>query len=152
MCAVKRKFRIPNQTFSDSIGALITFLETHPMIKASELADKFLGYSAPAKAAAPVEGEAAAPAAPALTADQMAKLNRLNGDLRWLVSEGYVTEFIDGRLFAPAPVVESRKKEIEGAEHDPENFPEAPVEAPKAAAEPVAGSAAEEAKPEEPAS
>ncbi|MEZ0217347.1 MAG: hypothetical protein ACAH89_09450, partial [Rariglobus sp.] len=67
-----------------------------------------------------------------LTADQVAKLNRLNGDLRWLVSEGYVTEFIDGRLFAPAPVVESRKKEIEGAEHDPENFPEAPAEAPKA--------------------
>ncbi|MCS6244757.1 MAG: hypothetical protein H2172_13010 [Opitutus sp.] len=127
VCAVKRKFRIPNQTFSDSIGALINFLEVNPMIKASDLADKFLGYSAPAKVAAPAEGEAAAPVAPALTAEQNAKLNRLNGDLRWLVSEGYVTEFIDGRLFAPAPVVESRKKEIEGAEHDPENFPEVPA-------------------------
>lgn len=152
VCAVKRKFRIPNQTFSDSIGALISFIETHPMIKASELADKFLGFpapAAPAKAAAPVEGEtaaeSAAPAAPALTAEQTAKLNRLNGDLRWLVSEGYVTEFIDGRLFAPAPVVESRKKEIEGAEHDPENFPEVPAEAAKAVA-------TEEAKSEEPAS
>ncbi|MFA6960225.1 MAG: hypothetical protein WC205_05700 [Opitutaceae bacterium] len=137
VCAVKRKFRIPNQTFSDSIGALIGFLETHPMIKASELAEKFLGFAAPAapvKTVAPAEGEATAteatpaPAAPTLSAEQMAKLNRLNGDLRWLVSEGYVTEFIDGRLFAPAPVVESRKKEIEGAEHDPENFPDAPVE------------------------
>jgi hypothetical protein len=128
VCAVKRKFRIPNQTFSDSIGALINFLEVNPMIKASDLADKFLGYSAPAKVAAAAEGEAAAaPAAPALSAEQTAKLNRLNGDLRWLVSEGYVTEFIDGRLFAPAPVVESRKKEIEGAEHDPENFPEVPA-------------------------
>jgi hypothetical protein len=67
------------------------------------------------------------PVEPALTADQNLKLNRLNGDLRWLVSEGYVTEFIDGRLFAPAPVVESRKKEIEGAEHDPENFPDVPA-------------------------
>jgi hypothetical protein len=135
VCAVKRKFRIPNQTFSDSIGALISFIESHPMIKASELADKFLGFAAPAapvKAAAPVEGaevsaEASTPAAPALSAEQQAKLNRLNGDLRWLVSEGYVTEFIDGRLFAPAPVVESRKKEIESAEHDPENFPEVPA-------------------------
>ena len=128
VCAVKRKFRIPNQTFSDSIGALINFLEVNPMIKASDLADKFLGYSAPAKVAAAAAGEsAAAPAAPALSAEQTAKLNRLNGDLRWLVSEGYVTEFIDGRLFAPAPVVESRKKEIEGAEHDPENFPEVPA-------------------------
>jgi hypothetical protein len=149
VCAVKRKFRIPNQTFSDSIGALISFLESSPMIKASELAEKFLGIAVPAPAAKPVEGAEAAeaPAAPALTPEQQAKLNRLNGDLRWLVSEGYVTEFIDGRLFAPAPVVESRKKEIEGAEHDPENFPEAPAEAPKAS-EP----AAEEAKPEEPAS
>ena len=128
VCAVKRKFRIPNQTFSDSIGALINFLEVNPMIKASDLADKLLGYSAPAKVAAPAEGVAAeAPAAPALTTEQQAKLVRLNGDLRWLVSEGFVTEFIDGRLFAPAPMVESRKKEIESAEHDPENFPEVPA-------------------------
>jgi hypothetical protein len=126
VCAVKRKFRIPNQTFSNSIGALINFLEVNPMIKASELADKFLGYSAPAKVAA-LPDSADVPVEPALTADQNLKLNRLNGDLRWLVSEGYVTEFIDGRLFAPAPVVESRKKEIEGAEHDPENFPDVPA-------------------------
>ncbi len=142
VCAVKRKFRVPGQTFSDSIGALIAFIETHPMIKASDLSDKFLGFSAPAKPAAPVEGAAPAEvpvvAAPALSPEQMAKLNRLNGDLRWLVSEGYVTEFIDGRLFAPAPVIESRKKEIEGAEHDPENFPEVPAAEIPAAEEPLA--------------
>ena len=142
VCAVKRKFRVPGQVFADSIGALIAFIESHPMIKASELADKFLGFSAPVAvkpveaAAVPSEGatteETSAPVPAAvpvasLTVDQMAKLNRLNGDLRWLVSEGYVTEFIDGRIFAPPAVVEARKKEIEGAEHDPENFPEAPV-------------------------
>ncbi len=142
VCAVKRKFRIPNQTFSESIGALISFIETHPMIKASDLSEKFLGFAAPTKPVAPVEGaEAAEPAAPVATAlspEQAAKLNRLNGDLRWLVSEGYVTEFIDGRLFAPAPVVESRKKEIEGAEHDPENFPEVPAAEIPAAEEPLA--------------
>lgn len=121
VCAVKRKFRVPGQTFSDSIGALIAFLEKNPMVKASELPEKFLGFAVPAK---PAEGEAPAPA---LAPEQQAKLTRLNGDLRWLVSEGYVTEFIDGRLFAPAPVVEARKKEIEGAEHDPENFPEVPA-------------------------
>ncbi len=167
VCAVKRKFRIPNQTFSDSIGALISFIETHPMIKASELSEKFLGFAAPAapaKPAAPVEGAEAAEvvaevSAPTLSGEQQAKLNRLNGDLRWLVSEGYVTEFIDGRLFAPAPVVESRKKEIEGAEHDPENFPDVPT--PEAAANPSEEAsaqaetetpAAEEPKPETPAS
>jgi hypothetical protein len=71
----------------------------------------------------------------------------------WLVREGYVTEFIDGRLFAPPPMVEARKKEIENEEHDPENFPEAPAssEAPAAPAAETAPAveqpAAEEAPP-----
>lgn len=138
VCAVKRKFRVPGQTFSDSIGSLIAFIESNPMVKASDLPDKVLGFAAPVAPAKAVDGAAPAPAAPALTVEQQAKLARLNGDLRWLVSEGYVTEFIDGRLFAPAPVVESRKKEIEGAEHDPENFPEVPKsESAPAAEEPA---------------
>ena len=162
VCAVKRKFRVPGQTFADSIGALIAFIEAHPMIKASELAEKFFGFAAPvvskpAEPVAPVEGVAAETTAPAasstpLTAEQQGKLNRLVGDLRWLVSEGYVTEFIDGRLFAAPAVVDARKKEIEGAEHDPENFPEAPVAETPAVAEPAAEPVAEAAPiPEEPA-
>src|SRR5262249_58849692 len=43
VCAVKRKFRVPGQTFADSIGALIAFIEANPMVRASELAPKFLG-------------------------------------------------------------------------------------------------------------
>ena len=146
VCAVKRKFRVPGQTFADSIGALISFIEANPMVRASELAPKFLGISIvpaakPAEAAA--ETAASAPAgetaagtpAPAaeppkpemnLSLDERAKISRMQGDLMWLVREGYVTEFIDGRLFAPPPMVEARKKEIESEEHDPENFPEAP--------------------------
>jgi hypothetical protein len=136
VCAVKRKFRVPGQTFADSIGALISFIEANPMIRASELAPKFLGIQfapAPQPAApAPAEGggeAAAAPAKaePALSFDERAKISRMQGDLMWLVREGYVTEFIDGRLFAPPPMVEARKKEIESEEHDPENFPEAPA-------------------------
>jgi hypothetical protein len=154
VCAVKRKFRVPGQTFADSIGALISFIETNPMVRASELPSKFLGIAnvpaqkpaepAAAAPAAPAEGEAAPAAAPtqdaakvepSLTLDERAKISRLQGDLMWLVREGYVTEFIDGRLFAPPPIVEARKKEIENEEHDPENFPEAPpaTEAPAAA-------------------
>jgi len=52
----------------------------------------------------------------------------MQGDLRWLVTEGYVTEFIDGRLFAPPPIPEARKREVESEEHDPENFPEVPAD------------------------
>lgn len=142
VCAVKRKFRVPGQTFADSIGALISFIEGHAMIRASELATKFLGITVPVKAAdtAPVpaaaatEGTATPVATPVdsmLTIEERAKLVRLQGDLMWLVREGYVTEFIDGRLFAPPPVVEARKKEVEVEEHDPENFPEVPVSAPE---------------------
>ncbi len=129
VCAVKRKFRVPGQVFADSIGALISFIEANPMGKASELPVKFLGFT-PAAPAAPAAGEAATPApvpAPVLTIEQRTQLNRMQGDLAWLVHEGYVTEFIDGRLFAAPPMVESRKKEIEATEVDPENFPEAPA-------------------------
>jgi hypothetical protein len=59
----------------------------------------------------------------------------------WLVHEGYVTEFIDGRLFAPPPMVEARKKEVESEDHDPENFPEVQAETPAPAA-PAAETAA----------
>lgn len=134
VCAVKRKFRIPGQTFADSIGSLINYVETNPMVRASELPAKFLGLRLPAleKPGPSITGtnpplplEPAAPE-PVLTIDERARLHRLQGDLVWLVREGYVTEFIDGRLFAPPPLAEARKKEAEIEEHDPENFPEAP--------------------------
>jgi hypothetical protein len=163
VCAVKRKFRVPGQTFSDSIGALINFIEANPMVRASELPVKFLGIQPPAAPAtpAPASTESASPiptagsmppmsvaAATALTPEDQSKLTRLNNDLRWLVTEGYVTEFIDGRLFAPPAMTEARKQEVEKDDHDPENFPEAPAtaqDAPAPAAEEAPASAGSEA-------
>ncbi|KXU35139.1 hypothetical protein AXK11_07240 [Cephaloticoccus primus] len=176
VCAVKRKFRTPGQTFADSIAALIDFIEKNPMVLVSELPERFLGLKpAPAPAAEPASAAAdkaplspagagaqnespsesapaseavAAVAAPApeksaeavaensavASADTVAEreaLHRLQLDLRWLVTEGYVTEFIDGRLFAAPPMPESRKRAAEtGEEHDPENFPDAPKPTP----------------------
>ncbi len=196
VCAVKRKFRVPGQTFADSIGNLITYIEEHPMTKASELPERLLGLPVPPRPSAaegssvsrPPMGEAepkesnepkpeaeagadteAAPspapvassvpgpsAAPFLTPEEQQKLTRLQGDLRWLVMEGYVTEFMDGRLFAPPPMVEARKKEVESTEHDLENFPEAPelTTAPRQAAAvkpaPVAAESAPAESAEEP--
>jgi len=162
VCAVKRKFRIPGQTFADSIGALISYVEAHPMIKASELPAKFLGIQPPAASApaAALEGGTLPPiqtsgtippltpdSATALTAEDQSKLSRLNGDLRWLVTEGYVTEFIDGRLFAPPPMTEARKQEVEKDEHDPENFPDAPQTPPPMAAESIKSVPAEATAP-----
>ena len=113
VCAVKRKFRVTGQVFGESIGNLISFIEEHPLVKAGELASKMLGISAPAEGV-PVPQEA------------RERIVRMQGDLIWLVREGYVTEFIDGGLYAPPAMVEARKKEVEAEEVDPENFPEVP--------------------------
>jgi hypothetical protein len=150
VCAVKRKFRVPGQVFAETIGNLISFIEAHPMIKASELPAKFLKIAPPPAPAAPAAGEApAAPPAPAplLTTEQRTQLGRMQGDLAWLVHEGYVTEFIDGRLFAAPAMVEARKKEIEASENDPENFPEAPASAAPFEAAPAAAPVVAEVTP-----
>jgi len=132
VCAVKRKFRIPGQTFSESIGSLIAYIEANPMVKAGDLPGKLLGLTIVSPLSAPVapQTEGGNVPAPLLSAEDQSRLSRMQGDLRWLVTEGYVTEFLDGRLFAPPAMVEARKKEIESAEHDPENFPEAPASVP----------------------
>jgi hypothetical protein len=113
VCAVKRKFRVPGQAFGESIGNLISFIEQNPLVKAGELPAKMLGITAPAPGAT-------------IPQEQREKILRTHGDLIWLVREGYVTEFIDGGLYAPPAMVEARKKEVENEEVDPENFPEAP--------------------------
>ncbi len=174
VCAVKRKFRVPGQSFAASIGALIGFIEANPMILVKELSLKLLGFAPPPSssastapvpapipdaadsisggaelkpeagppdaAVAPAAEQApAGPAEPALITEQRDAFKRMTMDLHWLVHEGYVTEFADGRLFTPPPMAEARAKtaeSAEGEEHDPENFPEAP--APEPAPAPVA--------------
>jgi len=133
VCAVKRRFRVPGQVFSESLSALISFIEANPMVRESELPQRMLNL---APRPAPAEGQPPEPVPP----EEQEKITRLKGDLRYLVKEGYVTEFVDGSLFCPPPMVEARKREIESAEIDPENFPEAPQPAP-ATTEPEAGAA-----------
>jgi hypothetical protein len=120
VCAVKRKFRVPGQTFSESIGNLISFVEAHPMIRAGELLRQYLGLP-PSGDRGAAEGTEAAQE---LTAEQREKMLRVQADVLWLVREGYVTEFIDGSLYASPPVGDARRKEVEAGEADPENFPE----------------------------
>lgn len=160
VCAVKRRFRVPGQVFSETISALIEFIEKHPMVHVKDLPKAFLSIDvAAAAAAAPqVEGatQSQAPFA-GLPADQAEKLRKMGNDLRWLVMEGYVTEFSDGKLFAPPPMAPQAAKRAESGEeeHDPVDFPEAapvlteatpvvaPVETPAAPAAVEAEPAAE---------
>jgi hypothetical protein len=165
VCAVKRRFRVPGQVFSDSISALIDFIEKHPMVHVKDLPKNYLGLDIAAlQAAAPAAAEPTAdkPAeattpsqAPfaVLPPEQAEKLRKMSNDLRWLVMEGYVTEFSDSKLFAPPAMAPQTAKKAEAGdeEHDPVDFPEAPapVVAPAAAAatsaEPTADSPASEA-------
>jgi hypothetical protein len=79
-----------------------------------------------------------------LSEDEQKKLNQLMLDLRWLITEGYVTEYGDGKLFAPPPMPEPKKKEEPVAKEDKA---EAPI--PKAE-KPVAEAVAVEPAPAEP--
>ena len=107
-----------------------------------------------AKEAAPEEDAATAEAVPQPAPDAAAstgakpkgelsgtetkQLNQLMLDLRWLIMEGYVTEYGDGRLFAPPPLPEPKKefKEKEPAKATAETAPPVPAdEQPKVAAE-----------------
>ena len=154
VCAVKRRFRVPGQVFSDTISALIDFVEKHPMVSVKDLPKAYLAIEIPAAApAAPVPEGTTPSAAPfaALPADQAEKLRKMSNDLRWLVMEGYVTEFSDGKLFAPPVMAPAAAKKAESGEeeHDPVDFPDAPapVAAAPAAAAPVPESVAEEVTP-----
>ena len=102
VCSVKRKFRLPGQVFSTSISALIEFIEKNPVVSVKELPAKHLGITQPEAAAVADSSAAPVEAAPSLTLspEDDAKLKRLWMDLRWLVTEGYVTEYSDGKLFA----------------------------------------------------
>lgn len=151
VCAVKRKFRVPGQIFADSIGSLISFIESHQMVKGSELITKFLKIEEP-KPVAPTEQSGDTPvetpasvATVELTVEQKTKIARMQGDLRWLVMEGYVTEFIDGRLFASPPIPESKKHQAENSDDDTENFPENPVDEAPAKVAPKPASASKSA-------
>jgi hypothetical protein len=148
VCAVKRRFRVPGQVFSDSITALIDFIEKHPMVSVKDLPHAYLGIEVPAAPAAAPVAEGAAPAAApavALEPEQAEKLRKMSNDLRWLVMEGYVTEFSDGKLFAPPVMAPQAAKKAESGEeeHDPVDFPEAHA--------PIAPAAAAPAAPVEPA-
>ncbi len=133
VCAVKRRFRVPGQVFSETISSLIDFLEKHPMIHVKDLPRVFLNIdvAAAAAAATPLPEGTTVSQAPFVTLppDQAEKLRKMGNDLRWLVMEGYVTEFSDGKLFSPPPMAPQAAKKAESGEeeHDPVDFPDAPA-------------------------
>ncbi len=91
VCAVKRKFRDPGQIFSDRVEKIIKFLEANPGIPVRKFTEQYLGFGIFGK-----EGETA----PELTEKQNDRVKALRVDFRWLLQEGYISEYADGRVFA----------------------------------------------------
>jgi len=79
-----------------------------------------------------------------LSEEEQAKLNRFANDLRWLITEGYVTEYGDGALYAPPPAPKPKKKQADGERNAPETS--APDDPERAEAKEGVEEAAEEGR------
>lgn len=92
VCAVKRHFRKPDEVLADNLQKLVAFLEEHANFPAKDLPRAFLQIESE-------EGNAPA-------------IKQLKTDLHYLVSQGYVIEYSDGKLFVP-PIREDEIRHLE---------------------------------------
>lgn len=88
--AVKRRFREADQLMADNLQDLLAFLDAHPDFPARDLPVAYLGIA-----------EGTEPAALDDAAAQ--RLRDLKRDLHYLISQGYVVEYSNGRLYLPPP-------------------------------------------------
>lgn len=163
VCAVKRRFRMPGEVLADNLSDLIGFLEAHPNFPAKDLPRTYLGIRpmkakadpAAQKTAEEVASEMGAPEAAdqaakpvaQISPEDQARVRQLKIDLHYLVSEGYVTEYSDGRLYVP-PVREEGAARKADEEDEPDEEVESVTASPMQAAtetleSPVADAAVE---------
>ena len=133
--AVKPKQREPNASISDRILTLLKYLEEHPGTQKSLLPDAYLNLdiqSAQPNNEATNESEAGSEntetephaktrfenAPPEVQQSIRAVLQ----DLKWLVQEGYVTEFVDGKLYAQ-PIGPGYEKKNQNATEEKADAP-----------------------------
>ena len=99
VCRHKRRRRDPKVAYSASIESLFSFIESNPLVEKPALPEKHLGLTAEQRETP--EGKTA--------------LMALVRDLRWLVAEGFVTEYGDGRLETRPPTPEPKLKKTKPA-------------------------------------
>lgn len=135
--SVKRKNKDSSTAFTEPLRKLIEFIEANDGVLVTELAYKFLGLELPKS----TETETTDTPKAVLSQEQQVEIKKVLMDLRWLVSEGYVTEFGDGKLSA-----NSVKDEDEPAT---KKKTEAPIDFEKEKAAAAVVSTAIEEKPSE---
>ena len=142
VCCVKRKFRDSKSVFSESIINLINFIEKNENIMITTLPYDFLSIEKPkvkkpsisesSNADDPASTEAVAAPSQELSEEDQAKFKQFMRDLRWLITEGYVTEYSDGTVFVHPKMDESQKptKDSPKASEEPKPQPESESEDP----------------------
>ncbi|MCD8483252.1 MAG: hypothetical protein LR015_11680 [Verrucomicrobia bacterium] len=103
ICAVKRRFREPNEVMAENLTDLIGFIEAHPKVKVGDLPLQYLGIQVPSKDEES-EGKTLEPS-------QKESLNALVRDLKYLIQTGYVVEYSDSSLYVP-PAKQSPVKSL----------------------------------------
>ena len=104
VCCVKRKFRDDTTVFTDSINNLITFIEKNQNIAIKNLPYKLLSIPKPTtenksgKDREGAEKDASSNDFESHTDEEASKITEVIRNVRWLISEGYVTEYSDGKL------------------------------------------------------
>tara|TARA_B100001248_G_C27389276_1_gene461425 strand:- start:271 stop:1902 length:1632 start_codon:yes stop_codon:yes gene_type:complete len=104
VCCVKRKFRDESTVFTDSISNLITFIEKNQNINIQNLPYKFLSIPNPATKNKSDDYKDGAEDDPIINNseshkdEETSKITEVIRNVRWLISEGYVTEYSDGKL------------------------------------------------------
>ena len=88
----------------------LAMAETTEASEAGGAAESVEAAEQPAEAA--TAGVVAADKVDSLSAEDHTRVEAVMIDLRWLITEGYVTEYGDGRLFAPPPMPEPKNKEV----------------------------------------
>ncbi len=144
---IKPKRFESTEGLSERIKKILAFLRTHPDAKRKKLLEHFVPAApapapqetAPVPASQEAVGVPAAeivPAAPMAPAAILTEEDAVLADLHWLIQDGYVVDFSDGRLWAlddkppkaaPAPALGDKPTETASAEQAEQPVAEAPV-------------------------
>lgn len=112
LTAVKRKFRIIGQTFAPEVQQVIECIEKNPLTSDAELPKQMLGITVPTQTQSGT--------APTLSAEEDTAVKKLRQTLQWLVEQGYVIHYGNGKLFVPPARQPNAPKKDEDEEESAE--------------------------------
>jgi len=132
VCAVRRKFLLEGEKLSETPQKIHDFLTMNQGLTTVEFPYKFLGIENPSEVKTPkslaeennseIASEKTSAEAPAIDEETYAKISELSNELHWLVAEGYVVEYSDGKLqanaYLPKPKEKPAKKKATDAESE----------------------------------